>query len=68
MEDAKRKSKRVLRIERGFEWSRIEEHVMASAYEHVLPILRAGPAGLLAKQVRADSDGLNRRQRYATGA
>ena len=43
MEDTKRKSSRVLKVERNFEWSRIEGQVMAAAYEHVLPILRAGP-------------------------
>ncbi len=72
MEDAKRKSNRVLTVERDFEWSRIEGQVMAAAYEHVLPTLRAGPGESLVQQAKADSSGRDRetggRQRYETGA
>lgn len=72
MEDTKRKSNRVLRVERGFEWSRIEEQVMASAYERVLPITRAVPGESLARQSKAGSNGrdgaTNDQQRYGTGA
>jgi len=72
MEDTKRKSNRVLKVERGFEWSRIEGQVMTSAYEHVLPILRAGPCESLVQQSKADSSDRDRatgdQQRYGTGA
>jgi hypothetical protein len=44
MEDTKRKSDRVLKVERSFEWSRLEGHMIALAYERVLPIIRAGPS------------------------
>jgi hypothetical protein len=30
----------LLRVERGFECSRLENDLLASAYEHVVPILR----------------------------
>jgi len=72
MEDTKRKSDRVLRVERSFEWSRLEGELMASAYEHVWPMVRAAPAGSPAKQPKPGSDGQTRatgqEQRYATGA
>ena len=29
-----------LRVERGFECSRLENDLLASAYEHVVPVLR----------------------------
>lgn len=72
MEDAKRKSNRVVKVERDIEWSRIEGQVMAAAYEHVLPILRVGPGESLVQQAEADSNGRDRatgdQQRYGTGA
>jgi len=71
MEDAKRESRRVLRIERGFQASRIEEQVVASAYEYVLPILRCTPGGLAHDANQAASSprtgGTMAQQRYATG-
>ena len=52
MEGRKRKGKRELRIERGFERSRLERDLLAAAYERVLPQLRltfsvgvSGPVG-----------------------
>ena len=72
MEDTKRKLNRVLKVERDFECSRIEGQVMAAAYEHVLPILRAGPGESLVQQAKADSSDRDRatgdQQRYGTGA
>lgn len=72
MEDTKRKSDRVLKVERGFEWSRLEGQMVASAYEHVLPIIRAGPS---ASQGESPEPGSERQIRmthqewpYATGA
>jgi hypothetical protein len=72
MEDTKRKSNRVLRVERAFEWSRLEEQVMASAYEHVLPIIRAVPITSPAREAKSDSSGRDRarddQERYGAGA
>jgi hypothetical protein len=72
MEDAKRKSDRVLRVERGFEWSRLEGELMASAYGRVLPIVRAAPAGSANQLWKPAADGQTRvtssEWRYATGA
>jgi len=72
MEDAKRKSDRILGVERGYEWSRLERDIMASAYEHVLPAVRAAPGKSLAGQAKVDSNGRDRvangQERYATGA
>ena len=72
MEDTKRKSDRVLKVERGFEWSRLEEQVMASAYEHALPAVRATPAGWPAEPRKLGSDDRSKptshQWRYATGA
>jgi hypothetical protein len=72
MEDAKRKSNRVLTVERGFEWSRLEGELMASAYERALPFVRAAPGGSQAEQPQIGSDGqaeaTRQEQRYATGA
>jgi hypothetical protein len=33
-----------IKVERGFAWSRLENQVMASAYECVCPILRRVPS------------------------
>ncbi len=72
MEDTNHKSNRVLKVERDFEWSRIEGQVMVAAYEHVLPILRAGPGESLVQQAKTDSSGRDKAtgdpQRYGTGA
>lgn len=72
MEGTKRKSNRILKVERGFEWSRLEGQVLASAYEHVLPIIRAVPVTSLAQRAKSDSSGRDRvtgdPQRYGTGA
>ncbi len=72
MDDTKRKSDRILKVERGFEWSRIEEELMTSAYEHVLPTLRASPGGSATEQVKAGSNGRSTatsdQRRYAKGA
>jgi len=72
MEGTKRKTNRVLVVERSFEWSRLEEQVTASAYEHVLPILRASPGESPAPQAKDGSNDRDRatgdQQRYGTGA
>lgn len=72
MEDAKRKSNRGLSVQWGFERSRLEGPVMASAYEHVLPIIRAAPSGSLGGRAKVGSNGWDEvrsaQQKYATGA
>ena len=72
MEGTKRKENRVLIVERGFEWSRLEKQVMASVYERVLPIVRGVPATSLAQQAKSDFSDRDRatddQQRYGTGA
>ena len=40
MEGTKRRPDWVPRVKRRFEWSRLEEQFLGSAYECVLPILR----------------------------
>jgi hypothetical protein len=40
MESPKRKRDRIPKVERSFEWSRLEDQLMALAYEQVLPIVR----------------------------
>jgi len=72
MEDAKRNQNQVLKVERSFEWSRLEEELMASAYERALPFIRAGPAGSPAGQHEPGFEGRGaatyQEDRYATGA
>jgi hypothetical protein len=72
MEDAKRKSDRILRVERGYEWSRLEGELMATAYERALPFVRAAPGGSPSEQPQTGSDRQagtpGQRQRCATGA
>jgi hypothetical protein len=72
MEDTKRKSDRVLKVERGFEWSRLEGQMIASAYERVLPIIRAGPSVLPGESPEPGSERRIRTTQqewaYATGA
>ncbi len=43
MEGTKRRRKRIPRVQHSFEWSRLEDQLMASAYENILPIVRHGP-------------------------
>ena len=65
-------SDRVVKVGRGFEWSRLESELMTSAYERVVPVGRSAQAKtLFAGRERNDSEfaRLNGgRQRYATGA
>jgi len=72
MEDAKHKSNRSLSVQRSFERSRLEEQVMASVYEHVLPTIRAAPSVSLAERAKVGATGRegtrSDQQRYATGA
>ena len=40
MEGTGHKSERILKVERSFVWTRLEDQVMASAYECVVPLIR----------------------------
>lgn len=40
MEDIKHPSDRIIKVERSFEWSRLENQLMASVYGHVLPVVQ----------------------------
>ena len=71
MEDTRRGSVRVLEVERGFEWSRLEGHLMASAYECALPTVRGSPGGSVGERAKVgpnDRETTTDQQRYATGA
>jgi hypothetical protein len=65
-------SDRIVKVGRGFEWSRLERELMTSAYERVVPVgrsaqaktLLAGREGNGSEFVRFDGG----RQRYAAGA
>ena len=65
-------SDRVVKVGRGFEWSRLESELMTSAYERVVPVGRSAQAKtLLAGHQQSGSefarfDGC--RQYYGTGA
>ena len=72
MEDAKRKVDRVLRVERCFEWSRLEGELMASAYEGATPFVRAAPgvstAGPSMPGSGDQAEAAGQTRRYARGA
>jgi len=65
-------SGRIVKVVRGFEWSRLESELMTSAYAYVVPAGRSAQAKtLLAGHQRSGSesarfDGCE--QRYGTGA
>ena len=65
-------SDRIVKVGRSFEWSRLENELMTSAYERVLPVGRSARGG---SHVASHEDSPNvlgksdvGRQRYATGA
>lgn len=72
MEGAPSRSCRIVKVERSFEWSRLECEFMTSAYEHVLPIGRLTRSTALVTEredggyVSDASDGI--RTRSARGA
>ncbi len=72
MEDAKRKSNRVLAIERGFEGSRLEGELMTTAYERASPFVRAATCGPHTDQPEPGTcekiEANDEQKRYATGA
>jgi hypothetical protein len=65
-------SDRIVKVGRGFEWSRLESELMTSAYERVVPVGRSAQAKTLLAGHEGGSSEFARfdggRQRYATGA
>ena len=72
MDGIRHPSDRIVKVERSFEWSRLENELMTSAYERVLPVGRSARAE---SPLASHEDGRNvfgrsdgGRHRYATGA
>ena len=53
MEGSKRRSDWVPKIERSFEWSRLEPELLATAYERALPVVRRGRGSAAPRTRRA---------------
>ena len=72
MEDANRKSNRVLAVERGFGGSRLEGERMTTAYEHVSPFVRVATGGSPTEQPEPGIvdriEATDQEQPYAAGA
>ena len=73
MDGTRHPSDRIVKVERSFEWSRLENELMTSAYERVLQVGRSARARpLLAASYEHDCNEFGRsdcgRQRHATGA
>ena len=59
----------ILRVERAFECSRLENELLASAYERLTPILRRRLSGLLVDpRASLRQHGANHQQPIAKGA
>jgi hypothetical protein len=59
----------ILRVGRGFECSRLEYELLASAYERLIPILRRRLSGpLITSPAELRHHGANHQQRIAKGA
>ena len=72
MKGLKHPSDRIMKVERSFEWSRLENQLMTSAYECVLPLVRSTQTRPLLAGYKPGGNEFDRsdctRQRYATGA
>jgi len=72
MDGTRHPSNGITKVERSFEWSRLESQLMTSAYERVLPMVRGIQARPLPAGHPSNLNQLNRsdraRQGYATGA
>jgi hypothetical protein len=72
MKGLKHPSDRIMKVERSFEWSRLENQLMTSAYECVLPLVRSAQTRPLLAGHDPGCNEFDRsdctRQRYATGA
>jgi len=66
MESPKRKRDWIPKVERSFERSRLENHLMASAYEQVLPLVQH-PVASQRRSNEAEQM-INVRPRQASGA
>ena len=59
----------ILRVEQGFECSRLENELLASAYEQLIPIMqRRLSAHLVASRVSLRQHGTHHQQQVAKGA
>jgi len=59
----------ILRVEQGFECSRLENELLASAYERLIPIIRHRLSGFLVDSaVSLRRHGANHQQPIAKGA
>ena len=59
----------ILRVERGFECSRLENELLASAYERLIPIMRRRLASrLVDSRASLRQHGANHQQPIAKGA
>jgi hypothetical protein len=65
-------SDRIVKVGRRFEWSRLENELMTSAYERVLPVGRSvrAESSVASHERGCDRSGRSNggRPRYATGA
>jgi hypothetical protein len=68
MEGTSHPSDRIRKVERSFEWSRLESQVMTSAYEQVCPIIRLRGGLDQCPDLGASDTTVNTHQRQAAGA
>lgn len=72
MEGTQYPSERMMKVQRSFEWSRLESQLMTSAYERLLPVVQSATGRPFYAKHEPEADTLGKsepgRQRYATGA
>ena len=69
MEDPPRRSEWIPRVERRFEWSRLEVQSLSTAYERALPVTRFVRGEPLSRGLKEAGHGWSdeRQSRYGTG-
>lgn len=72
MDGMRHPTDRIVKVERSFEWSRLENDLMSSAYEHVLPVGRSARAKPVLTSRKPGCNEFGRsdggRRRHAAGA
>ena len=72
MEGTRYPSERMMKVQRSFEWSRLESQLMTSAYEHVLPVVQSAAGIPFYVKHEPETKALGKsepgRPCYATGA
>ncbi len=68
MEGTSHPSDRIRKVERSFEWTRLESQAMTSAYEQVWPIVRFRPGSDKTIDLVASDIAANPHQRQVAGA